>query len=205
MTSGQRHNLIGPSLVNRGGKAMDSFLDAFFALDTDNREQISLNELSAYNKKNNLQDNFPETFLRRFDAEKTGIVTLDQYCKALGLVPKEARELRRRRTTQLLEQLIPRDLEFIYDDMDLEMKLKIMELFIDDLRESGRKTNVDMELLDKAMQRLKEYFDTRYGKSWHIVVSINQHLARFSYEPGTLFHFCLGRFAVLIWKTPCSA
>ncbi|CAH8656346.1 unnamed protein product [Schistosoma intercalatum] len=70
---------------------------------------------------------------------------------------------------------MPRDLETIYDDMDLEMKVKVMELFIDDLRESGRKTNIDMEKLDQAMQRLKEYFDTRYG-----------------------------RFAVLIWKTPCS-
>ncbi|CAH8682493.1 unnamed protein product [Schistosoma rodhaini] len=206
MTSGpQPHNLIGPSLVNKGGKAMDSFLDAFFALDTDNREVISLNDLSSYNKKHGLQDSFPETFLRRFDAEKTGVITLEQYCKALGLVPKQARELRRRRTTVLLEQLIPRDLEIIYDDMELEMKVKVMELFINDLRESGRKTNIDMEKLDQSMQRLKEYLDTRYGKSWHIITSINQHLGRFSYEPNTLFHFCLGRFVVLIWKTPCSA
>ncbi|CAH8671789.1 unnamed protein product [Schistosoma margrebowiei] len=183
---------------------MDSFLDAFFALDTDNREVISLNDLSSYNKKHGLQDSFPETFLRRFDAEKTGVITLEQYCKALGLVPKQAREIRRRRTTVLLEQLMPRDLETIYDDMDLEMKVKVMELFIDDLRESGRKTNIDMEKLDQAMQRLKEYLDTRYGKSWHIITSVNQHLGRFSYEPNTLFHFCLGRFAVLIWKTPCS-
>ncbi|KAH9592585.1 hypothetical protein MS3_00004460 [Schistosoma haematobium] len=117
----------------------------------------------------------------------------------------QKREIRRRRTTVLLEQLMPRDLETIYDDMDLEMKVKVMELFIDDLRESGRKTNIDMEKLDQAMQRLKEYFDTRYGKSWHIITSVNQHLGRFSYEPNTLFHFCLGRFAVLIWKTPCSA
>ncbi|VDP52733.1 unnamed protein product [Schistosoma curassoni] len=69
---------------------MDSFLDAFFALDTDNREVISLNDLSSYNKKHGLQDSFPETFLRRFDAEKTGVITLEQYCKALGLVPKQA-------------------------------------------------------------------------------------------------------------------
>ncbi|CAL8077401.1 unnamed protein product [Calicophoron daubneyi] len=182
---------------------MDAFLEAFCALDQENREVISVEDLRRYNRKNNLTDGFPETFMRVFDSEKTGNITLEQYCRTLGLVPKQFREFRRRRTTQLYEHLLPPDLEIVHDDMDLEIKVKVLECFVDDLRESGRRPNINVEKLDTAIRRLKEYLERRHGKTWHIIVSVNQHLAWFSYCPGYMFHFCLGRFAVLIWKTPC--
>ncbi|CAH8590949.1 unnamed protein product [Dicrocoelium dendriticum] len=198
----QEKHFVGPSLMHRGGKAMDAFLEAFCALDTDNKEVISLEDLRHYNEQNNLEDSFPETFLKVFDTEQTGTITLQQYCKTLGLVPKQLREYRRRRTTELLDQLISSDLEIVHDDMDMEIKAKILQMFVDDLRESGRLPNVDAQKLDKSIQRLRQYLEEKYGRSWHVIVSINQQLAWFSYCPGYMFHFCLGRFAVLIWKTP---
>ncbi|KAA3677427.1 uncharacterized protein DEA37_0006581 [Paragonimus westermani] len=181
---------------------MDAFLEAFCALDADNREVISLEDLRQYNQKNNLEDTFPETFLNVFDHDHTGTITLEQYCKTLGLIPKQAREFRRRRTTEIFENLVPADLEIVHDDMDLEIKVKILQMFVDDLREAGKKPNVDAQRLDESIQKLRHYLETRHGRTWHIVVSINQQLAWFSYCPGYMFHFCLGRFAVLLWKTP---
>ncbi|KER20765.1 hypothetical protein T265_10763 [Opisthorchis viverrini] len=193
---------LGPKLMNQGGKAMDAFLEAFFALDADNREVISLKDLRTYSQENNIEEGFPETFLRVFDTDNTGQITLDQFCKTLGLIPKQAREFRRRRTLELIEALTPSDLEIVHDDIDQEIKVKILQMFLDDLREAGRATNVDAQLLDESAQKLRQYLEQRYGRTWHIVVSINQQLAWFSYCPGYMFHFCLGRFAVLIWKTP---
>lgn len=201
MTS-ERHSKLSESLMHQGGRAMDAFLEAFFAIDTDNREVISIEDLNQYHVENDLDDAFPNTFMRLFHGENSGTITLEQYCKALGLVPKQAREVRQRRATLLLEQFMPSDLEIIYDDIKSEIKLRIVQTFLNELRESGVKPNIDMDRLDAAMQKLKTYLETVHGKPWHIIVSINQHLARFSYVPGCMLHFCLGRFAVLIWKTP---
>ena len=99
--------------------------------------------------------------------------------------------------------MLPPDLEIVNDDIDQEIKLKILQMFLDDLRRAGSQPNVDAQLLDESAQKLRQYLEGRYGRTWHIVVSINQQLAWFSYCPGCMFHFCLGRFAVLIWKTPC--
>ncbi|OON16397.1 hypothetical protein X801_07791, partial [Opisthorchis viverrini] len=77
------------------------------------------------------------------------------------------REFRRRRTLELIEALTPSDLEIVHDDIDQEIKVKILQMFLDDLREAGRATNVDAQLLDESAQKLRQYLEQRYGRTWH--------------------------------------
>ncbi|KAA0194308.1 Tegument antigen [Fasciolopsis buskii] len=183
---------------------MDAFLEAFCALDEDNREVISLDDLHSYNSKHNLEDTFPQKFMSVFDTENSGTITMDQFCRTLGLVPKNVRDFRRRRTTHMLEELTPPDLEMVHDDMDIEIKLRIYRDLLNDLRQAGQQTNINVTHLDTAVKRLKKYLESVHGRAWQIIISINQQLAWFNYLPGYMLHFCLGRFAVLIWKTPAE-
>ncbi|KAF8572323.1 hypothetical protein P879_02471 [Paragonimus westermani] len=83
---------LSPTLRNKGGKAMDAFLEAFCALDADNREVISLEDLRQYNQKNNLEDTFPESFASACNVLTITLQTLTQkiptkYSKPFRKIP----------------------------------------------------------------------------------------------------------------------
>ncbi|VEL22972.1 unnamed protein product [Protopolystoma xenopodis] len=97
---------------------------------------------------------------------------------------------------------LPADIEVIQADMPLELKQKIINFVrppLEELRQQGSTANLRFEPIT---QELKRHLDTTDGPLWHVVILVGQFTTHFSYSPGCLFHFKLGRFIVLAWKTP---
>nr|ABK60086.1 tegumental protein 31.8 kDa [Clonorchis sinensis] len=64
---------------------MDAFIEAFYAIDVDRSETITLDELRNYMEKNNMDPAFIERWQEIFDPEHTGSITLNSFCEVLGL------------------------------------------------------------------------------------------------------------------------
>lgn len=65
------------------------FHSAFEAIDVDGSGEITGTELQAYCRKMNYKDSFVTKWMTLFDADGSGTITYDEYCKTLGLIPKE--------------------------------------------------------------------------------------------------------------------
>ncbi|XP_018652292.1 putative dynein light chain [Schistosoma mansoni] len=64
---------------------MDAFVEAFFAIDQDRSETITIDELQTYMVKNDMDPAFIARWQELFDPQKTGIITLSKFCDVLGL------------------------------------------------------------------------------------------------------------------------
>jgi len=65
------------------------FHTAFEAIDTDGSGEITNDELQSYCRKMNYKESFALKWMTLFDADDSGTISYDEYCKTLGLVPKE--------------------------------------------------------------------------------------------------------------------
>ncbi|KAA3670588.1 uncharacterized protein DEA37_0006800, partial [Paragonimus westermani] len=66
---------------------MDPFIDIFVNIDLDNSNTITVGDLEAYVKKNNLDDEMIDKWTALFDPNNTGVITLEKFCDVLGLKP----------------------------------------------------------------------------------------------------------------------
>ncbi|CAH8858231.1 unnamed protein product [Trichobilharzia szidati] len=64
---------------------MDAFVEAFFAIDQDHSETITIEELQAYMVKNDMDPAFIARWQELFDPQQTGVITLSKFCDVLGL------------------------------------------------------------------------------------------------------------------------
>ncbi|PAA56121.1 hypothetical protein BOX15_Mlig008204g3 [Macrostomum lignano] len=177
--------------------AQNPFLDAFFAVDKDRSESITPDELAAYmTSSSQFEANFGEKWMKLFDENDDGAITLDEYCNVLGLNPKQARiyRLNQLKAECLRNNRLPEDVTVIASSMGLEMQVDLTEIFRDAQRRGKDEKDV--------AGRLKQQLDGQFGKLWHVVMVTGQYWASYSHEPGLSFFFKIGRHIVMCWKTP---
>ncbi|VEL13394.1 unnamed protein product [Protopolystoma xenopodis] len=54
----------------------------------------------------------------------------------------------------------------------------------------------------KIASKLKIFLDTDYGRMWHIVVVAGSFWMNYSHDEKYSFHFKVGKYIFLIWRTP---
>jgi DNA-binding transcriptional MerR regulator len=180
------------------GLANDPFVQSFFAIDVDNTEEITIDELRAYAHKNNLSNSFLEKWVRLFDKDHSGRITFDEFCRVLGLKQSDIREMRRK-TVQTVQTLpgdrrrFPAGVSVLSADLSEDKQYDIIFTMISYMEKQNERD---------ASKMLKQYLDTKYGRLWHVVILIGQFWAFYSHEPACSLHFKIGRHIFLLFKTP---
>nr|CCE94316.1 tegumental antigen [Schistosoma mansoni] len=210
---------------------MDAFVEAFFAIDQDRSETITIDELQTYMVKNDMDPAFIARWQELFDPQKTGIITLSKFCDVLGL---ELEALR----FKYVEQ------EELKVATDLHSSLENVHKFQENGQTNNNVNNTNSannrlsnELIkstdyqeisgdmpaelketifaivtegediynnnDKELVKwIKLRLDKHYKRLWHCVIVRGQYSSFYSYQPGYSFCFRHGPRVFLLFKTP---
>ncbi|PAA92643.1 hypothetical protein BOX15_Mlig022705g1 [Macrostomum lignano] len=170
---------------------MEAFKEAWFAIDTQGKLQISAEDLQAYMQKNNYDESFVNKWLNLFDEDKSGTIELEEFCDVLGLNYKETMsEVREKAASGGM----PNGVVVVYAEMELSWQIKIAQLCLEGLRVNKKTKDVPIWVKKKA--------DEMYGRLWHLVLLNGQFWCDFGYAPGHAFIFKFEKHIFLIWKTP---
>jgi len=167
----------------------DAFIQAFFAIDTDNSGEITMPELVEYMSKNNFSETFIKKWLCIFDADQSGTISLEEYCDTLGLEVKDVLE----KYQISRPKRLPKDVEVIFADMELEMQMDIAEIVRDSMK---------LEQKSDWPRTIKRKLDEQFGRLWHVIVLRGEFWELVSHEPGMAFNFKLNKHIFLTWRTP---
>ncbi|PAA77042.1 hypothetical protein BOX15_Mlig001380g1 [Macrostomum lignano] len=171
------------------------FLTAYEAIDTDFSGEITSEELEAYCRKHNYEDKFVEKWLRLFDHDNSGTITIEEFCETLGLVPKqeymEKVQINREKSSGVMDGV-----KIITEDPDMtdELKEEIVQL--------ARTAQEQFENERDIARYMKSELDAKFDRAWHVIVGRFQYGSFCTHEVGRLFHFYVVRNAILVWKTP---
>ncbi|CAH8476396.1 unnamed protein product [Schistosoma intercalatum] len=174
---------------------MDPFLHAFFAVDLDHDEKISMKDLKNYVETYNLDEKMIESWRKLFDPNRTGYITLAKFCDVLGVKMEEARKVReeiKRRSTNIL----PSDVYVIAQQMSIADQIQISD-------QARRLLFPPNELDNKEIAHsLKLWLHKVYGPIWHVVVIRGDYGASYTHSENRSFQFRLRNKCFLIWNTP---
>ncbi|VDN09996.1 unnamed protein product [Dibothriocephalus latus] len=109
----------------------DALKEAFFTIDKDRTDKITMDALEQYRRDNNLDDFFIDRWKKLFDPENTGVITLQTFCDVLGLELAEVQEERVKFVSTVAPSVLPTlpsEILQIAEDMDLQRRLEIFEL-----------------------------------------------------------------------------
>ncbi|KAF7249198.1 hypothetical protein EG68_09824 [Paragonimus skrjabini miyazakii] len=176
---------------------MDPFINAFFQIDTDEDEVITVRDLEDYVKRNDLDKSMVTRWKSLFDKNHSGTITLNEFCDTLGLRLADVRIKRNESIT--IQQKQPgglrSEIKVIVATMSLADQITVSE---EVYRLVGDETSDKKLLADK----IKTYLDKRYGRMWHVIISKGSSWCSFTHIPETSFFFQLKEYVYLIWRTP---
>nr|AAW26125.1 SJCHGC09029 protein [Schistosoma japonicum] len=175
---------------------MDPFLDAFFAVDLDNDEIISLNDLKNYVDKYNLDEKMIEKWKELFDPNNTGTISLATFCDVLGLKMEEARKIRIELEKRTVNQL-PSDINVISHQMNINDQIQICNEVQRLLLFSSNQLN-DKEIAHK----LKLWLQKTYNSIWHVIVLRGVYGISYTHLENRSLQFCLKDKCFIMWATP---
>ncbi|CAH8569351.1 unnamed protein product [Dicrocoelium dendriticum] len=171
---------------------MESFVSAFFRIDTDGDDVITTDDLRYYVEKNNLDHEMITKWSELFDKDRSGRITLTEFCDTLGL---KATEVRAKRMDMISNAGGLREgIRVISTTMTLEDQIAISEETWKLVHDPSVKRN---ELAD----RIKQYLDQTYKPAWQVVITTGSYWASYAHLPGSSFIYQLDDLFYLIWKT----
>ncbi|KAK4473125.1 hypothetical protein MN116_002738 [Schistosoma mekongi] len=177
---------------------MDPFLDAFFAVDLDKDELISLNDLKNYVDKYNLDDKMVEKWRELFDPDNTGTISLATFCDVLGLKMEEARKIRIEIEQRTINKL-PSNINVISHQMTINDQLQIYNE-VQRLLLSSSSSN---QFNDKDIaHKLKLWLQKTYNSIWHVIVLRGVYATSYTHLENCSLQFCLNDICFLMWATP---
>ncbi|KAL7062518.1 hypothetical protein AAHC03_01172 [Spirometra sp. Aus1] len=174
---------------------MDSLTEAFFTIDKDHTDQITMDALEQYRLDNDLDESFINQWKKLFDPNNTGVITLQTFCDVLGLELAEVQEGREKFTAAALPPTVPQGILQIAEDMDLQRRIEIFELVKEAEEKNG---NCERDIV----KWLKLLLDEKYGRAWHVFVIRGQYYAYYSYEAGNSYCFKKDKRIYVVFKTP---
>nr|CAH8852862.1 unnamed protein product [Trichobilharzia regenti] len=208
---------------------MDAFVEAFFAIDQDHSETITIEELQTYMVKNDMDPAFIARWQELFDPQQTGVITLSKFCDVLGL---EVEALRIKYVEQEeAKQVVDFDsssMENIharqqngesdhyennldnglseeitdlknYQEISGDMPIALKKVIVNIVRKGEKLYEDD----DKELVKwIKLRLDRKFKRLWHCVIVRGQYASFYSYQPGHSFCFRIGSRVFLLFKTP---
>ncbi|KAH8849622.1 Tegument antigen [Schistosoma japonicum] len=173
---------------------MEPFVQVFFAIDKDETETISIDELKSYVAANNLDEMMVTKWQTLFDPNRTGKITFKKFCEVLGLSPAQAVAMKTQHQSATMK-LHP-DVTVIYEQLPLDKQIAISNKTIE-LAKSTKK----LDEKDQAVQ-LKQWLDQTYGKAWHVVIVRGSFWSSYSHSANKCFMYRIYDFSYLVWRTP---
>ncbi|CAL8107722.1 unnamed protein product [Calicophoron daubneyi] len=169
---------------------MDAFTDAFIHIDERGQGVITYDELERYVAKNKLDKVMITRWKELFDPDSTGKITLEAFCDKLGL--KKAAVIKQRNTMFGMGS----DITVISADM----LGKDQALISNETRRIVQ--NTDPYDPQAIIRQLKEFLDTKYGKTWQVAIVDGSYWISHDHIPANSFHFLFNGHAYLVWKIP---
>ncbi|KAA0189126.1 Tegumental calcium-binding EF-hand protein 4 [Fasciolopsis buskii] len=179
---------------------VESLIDWFMELDKNNDEKVDRNELMAAYQKHNIPAEKIDEWMKHFDADSDGKITLMEFCRGLGLRIDEMRVEQKQRADQRAGKApsLGGDIEMIATTMSQPRQVEVTEKFKEIVNKHGGK---DEEMKDVAHE-LKTFLDDNYGRVWQCVILTGSYWMQFSHEPFLSIQFRFGRHICLAWRTP---
>ncbi|KAF7258257.1 hypothetical protein EG68_04215 [Paragonimus skrjabini miyazakii] len=175
---------------------MDPFVDVFLKIDTKNSNQITVDELKAYATKNRIDNEAVRKWIKEFDSDNRGVITVDKLCSVLRIKPANIMSRRQSLGQQNVgNPHLGDDIHVIYEDMPLADQLIISN----ETRERFR-TVKSKDDMNKLTEDLKEFCDNRFGKSWQVGVIDGAHWITHNHLPGCAFQFHMNDHTYMFWR-----
>ncbi|CAH8832320.1 unnamed protein product [Trichobilharzia szidati] len=180
---------------------MEQFITAFIEMDKDRNEMVDRQELIRYCQQNRMDMKQVDTWISRFDTDKDGKVSLDEFCRGLGLKQAEIRRLKEehKRAKDGRVPDLPHDIDIIASTMSLSKQHEICTKF-KEIMGNPPKTG---EAMRDVTSKMKTYLDSEHGRVWQVVILTGSYWMNFSHEPFMSIQFKHSNNVVLLWRTPC--
>ncbi|GAA37705.1 Tegument antigen [Clonorchis sinensis] len=175
----------------------------FMKLDKNNDGVVDRKELLDFCQNNKVPQSAVSEWMSRFDTDNDGKITLNEYCRGLGLkredVIKEKTEVRNQQERQDFGEVLTfPDIEVLHTSMTWAKQEDIVNKY-KELVGSGEPTE---EKMNQVVDGLQNYMNDKYGKVWQCVILTGSFWMRFSYEPFMSIQFRhKNKFVVLAWRT----
>ncbi|CAL8079825.1 unnamed protein product [Calicophoron daubneyi] len=167
--AGEPHLLsISTEMADSSGKDLEKMIELFLELDTNADNCVDRNELVAACAAHKLDRAKVDEWMSRYDANKDGKITLDEFCDGLGLGGDEMKVEKNERDLKSTAKCpkVKDEIKVIDNSMSTTKQADISDKFMELVKGVGN----DPKLMNKAAGDLKRYLDKTYGRVWHVVV-----------------------------------
>ncbi|CAH8825631.1 unnamed protein product [Trichobilharzia szidati] len=179
---------------------MEQFITAYLTICREGDDVADKKELIDYCRKERIDPRMVDTWISHFDVDKNNKITLEEFCRGLGLKPAEMRSERTHlKTVQSgRSPKIPDGIEVIASTMPVPKQVEITQLF----KEIASKATGNDPDMRKVANDFKAKLEERYERVWQVVILTGSYWMNFSHEPFQSLQFKLDKHVVLIWRTP---
>ncbi|CAL8079834.1 unnamed protein product [Calicophoron daubneyi] len=179
---------------------VEKMIDLFMEIDTSNDECVDKKELMEHYRKANVPESAIDDWMKKFDTDKDGKVSLTEFCRGLGIKVDELRVEQKQRAQARAGKgpELDKDVEIVATTMSQEKQSDITRKF----KELVTKNDGKEESMKEVANQMKNYLDGNYGRVWQCVILTGSYWMHFSHEPFLSIQFRYGRYICLAWRTP---
>ncbi|CAL8079819.1 unnamed protein product [Calicophoron daubneyi] len=181
---------------------MEQLIATFCDIGRENHFMITREDLVKYAEENELQETMPEIWMKLFDPEKTGKITIGSFCDRLGIVlSPELLHVKPDWNTKAEPpiRMTKSNVEVIHAEMPEIMQAQLVKLaeqyLVPDLIEG------DGQMSNKSTL-FKSKLDELYGPFWQVGVLSGPYWMTHSHRSARSFQFRIGDYSILAWQTP---
>ncbi|CAH8470164.1 unnamed protein product [Heterobilharzia americana] len=180
---------------------LEEFIKAYLQICSEGDNIADRQELTDYCRKKNLDMKLVEQWINKFDVDKDDQISMEEFCRALGLNQKEMLVEKVHRTPANAAKIpeISSQFEIILSKLskqaEVDITERVAELF------NGSTENKDSQIKDIS-NKLKQYLDETYDRVWQVVILRGSYWMNFSHEPFKSIQFKYGPYIFLLWRTP---
>ncbi|CAH8463008.1 unnamed protein product [Schistosoma turkestanicum] len=180
---------------------MEQFITAYLTIIRDGDDVVDKNELADYCAKKNIDPKIINKYMAQFDVDKDNKITMEEFCRGLGLKTNEMRVERNHIKAVQSGKVskIPDGVEIIASTMPLPKQIEVTQLYKDILAKAGKEPD-----MRKVVNDLKLKLEERYERVWQVVTLTGSYWMNFSHEPFQSIQFKVDKNIILLWRTPSN-
>ncbi|KAA3674302.1 uncharacterized protein DEA37_0002850 [Paragonimus westermani] len=179
---------------------VEKMIDLFMEIDKNDDETVDKKELTDFYKARGVSQEQIDDWMKKFDTNDDGKITLMEFCRGLGIRADELRTEKGYRDEQRAGKApkVASDIEIVASTMADYRKVALTEKFKELVKQHDGK---ESEMNQVALE-FKSYLDENYGRVWQCVILTGSYWMHFSHEPFLSIQFKYGKYIALAWRTP---
>ncbi|CDS36002.1 tegumental antigen [Echinococcus multilocularis] len=168
---------------------MAEYKTIFFAIDKERNRYITIEDLERYIKENRMSPTVLQRWIRLFDPQGTGRITLESFCEILH---EDMDDMLRQYPTTSVQQI---------QVIDREMSEVMMKGILNVTRHAVQSNPGNLQA---QAAEIKTYADESYGDTWHCFIVNGSHGYFYSHKPNHSISFFFGGNYYFIFCTPLA-